>query len=409
MRQDDGMTRIGAGLAAGVDLVRDAVEATEQALGPLDGAAPDLVCVFGSGADADDFGDAVLQVAQDARATVVIGCTASGVIGAGAGVESAPAVSVWAGYLPGSRLRPFRLDVLRTGDGLAVVGLPDITTQDRVGLLFADPFTFPIDGFVERSNDLVPGFPYVGGLAAGLPGDGGTRLVLDGELHNRGAVGVLIGGEVEVATTLSQGCRPVGPTMAVTRAEGNIIFEMAGMPALAKLEELLTELPDQDRLLAAEGLQLGVAMDEYADAHGYGDFLIRGMVGADRATGAIVVGDVVEVGRTVRFQLRDADAARLDLDQVLAKFRGSTGELSGALLFSCNGRGADVFGTADHDVRAVEAGLGLSGVAGFFAAGEIGPVGGRNYLHGFTATILAFGGQPSERGRAAAGPAGGDG
>ena len=402
------MTRIGAGLAAGVDLVRGAAEAIEHALRPLDGATPDLVCVFGSGAEADDFGAAVLRVAEDTQATVVIGCTASGVLGAGSGVESEPAVSVWAGHLPGARLRPFRLDVLRTQDGLAVIGLPDITTNDRVGLLFADPFTFPIDGFVERSNDLVPGFPYVGGLAAGLPGDGGTRLVYDGELHSRGAVGVLIGGEVEVATTLSQGCRPVGPTMAVTKAEGNIIFEMAGVPALAKLEELLTEMPDEDRLLAADGLQLGVAMDEYADAHGYGDFLIRGVVGADRATGAIVVGDVVEVGRTVRFQLRDADAARMDLDQVLARFRGSAGDMSGALLFSCNGRGADVFGTADHDVRAVQAGLGLSEVAGFFAAGEIGPVGGRNYLHGFTATILAFGSHPATPSRAA-GPADGDG
>jgi small ligand-binding sensory domain FIST len=135
-------------------------------------------------------------------------------------------------------------------------------------------------------------------------------------------------------------------------------------------------------------------MDEYADEHGQGDFLIRGVVGADRATGAIVIGDVVEIGRTVRFQLRDAEAARADLDEVLTRFRARAGDLRGALLFSCNGRGADVFGSADHDVKAVQAGLGIPGVAGFFAAGEIGPVGGRNYLHGFTATILAFGTGP---------------
>jgi len=387
------MTRIGAGLAVGADLARDAAEAADQALRPLDGAVPDLVCVFGTPTEPDDFSAAVLQVAEITQATVVIGCTASGVLGAGAGVESEPAISVWAGHLPGVRLRPFRLDVLRTRDGLAVVGLPDITIHDQVGLLFADPFTFPIDGFVERSNDLVPGFPYVGGLAAGPEGDG-TRLALDGELYSRGAVGVLIGGDLDVRTTLSQGCRPVGPTMAVTKAEGNIIFEMAGEPALVRLEELLTAMPDEDRLLAAEGLQLGVAMDEYADEHGQGDFLIRGVVGADRATGAIVIGDVVEIGRTVRFQLRDADAARADLDEVLTKFRARPGDLRGALLFSCNGRGADVFGSADHDVKAVQAGLGIPGVAGFFAAGEIGPVGGRNYLHGFTATILAFGTGP---------------
>jgi len=382
------MTRIGAGLAVGPDLARDAAEASEQALHALDGARPDLVCVFGTSHSPDDFAAAVSQAAETTDAAVLIGCTASGVLGAGAGVESEPAVSVWAGALPGVRLRPFRLDVLRTEQGLTVVGLPDVTVRDQVGL--------PIDGFVERSNDLVPGFPYVGGLAAGPHGADGTRLAFDGEVLSGGAVGVLIGGEVEVRTTLSQGCRPVGPTMAVTKAEGNIIFEMAGVPALAKLEELLTAMPDEDRQLAAEGLQLGVAMDEYAEAHEHGDFLIRGVVGADRSTGAIVVGDVVEIGRTVRFQLRDADAARADLDLVLKRFRAEgPRSVHGALLFSCNGRGADVFGNADHDVQAVQAGLGVSGVAGFFAAGEIGPVGGRNYLHGFTATILAFGSQPT--------------
>ncbi len=399
------MTRIGAGLAVGPDLARDAAEASEQALRALDGTRPDLVCVFGTAHSPDDFAAAVSQAAETTDATVLIGCTASGVLGAGTGVESEPAVSVWAGALPGVRLRPFRLDVLRTEQGLAVVGLPDVTVHDHAGLLLADPFTFPVDGFVERSNDLVPGFPYVGGLAADPHGGDGTRLAYDGEVLSGGAVGVLIGGEVEVRTTLSQGCRPVGPTMAVTRAEGNIIFEMAGAPALAKLEELLTAMPDEDRQLAAEGLQLGVAMDEYAEAPGQGDFLIRGVVGADRSTGAIVIGDVIEIGRTVRFQLRDADAARADLDLVLKRFRADgPRSVDGALLFSCNGRGADVFGSADHDVRAVQTGLGVSGVAGFFAAGEIGPVGGRNYLHGFTATILAFASQPSAAAGGAADP-----
>jgi small ligand-binding sensory domain FIST len=134
-------------------------------------------------------------------------------------------------------------------------------------------------------------------------------------------------------------------------------------------------------------------MDEYVDLHGQGDFLIRGLVGADSGRGGLVIGDVIEPGRTVRFQVRDADTATEDLESLLDAFRkvGGGGPAEGALLFSCNGRGAALFATADHDVQAVRRVLGAPGVAGFFAAGEIGPVGGRNHLHGFTASVLAFG------------------
>jgi small ligand-binding sensory domain FIST len=132
-------------------------------------------------------------------------------------------------------------------------------------------------------------------------------------------------------------------------------------------------------------------MDEYAEEHERGDFLIRGVLGADREQGAIVIGEAVEVGRTVRFQVRDASAADQDLKELFARFRAETGPVGGALLFSCNGRGRTMFPSADHDVLAVRSGLNTTGVAGFFAAGEIGPVGGRNHLHGFTASILVFG------------------
>ncbi|MGH3815491.1 MAG: FIST C-terminal domain-containing protein, partial [Pseudonocardiaceae bacterium] len=138
-------------------------------------------------------------------------------------------------------------------------------------------------------------------------------------------------------------------------------------------------------------LHIGVAMDEYVEEHERGDFLIRNVMGADSERGAIAIADVVDVGRTVRFQVRDASAAAADLEELFSQFRAEHGPVGGALLFSCNGRGRTMFPSADHDVLAVRAGLGTTGVAGFFAAGEIGPVAGRNHLHGFTASILVFG------------------
>jgi len=389
------VARFGDGLAVDAHLMRAAERATGQALAALDDRRPDLVCVFVCGSDPDEIDYIGKQVAELSGARTLLGCSAGGVIGAGRGVEATSAVSVWAGVLPGVTLRSFHLEVLRTGDGLAVVGLPERTPEDQVVVLLADPYSFPVDSFVERANDSLAGLPVVGGLADGPRGAGSTRLFLDGRTAERGAVGVVLGGPVGAHPVVSQGCRPVGPTMVVTAAEGNVLLELAGVPALTKLQQVIAELTPVDQALATTGLQLGVAMDEYVEEHGRGDFLIRGLVGADRDRGALVIGDLLHVGQTVRFQVRDADTADEDMRALLGAFRtgaeAAAGPVEGALLFSCNGRGRSLFPSADHDVLAVRRELGIDGVAGFFAAGEIGPVGGRNHLHGFTASILAFG------------------
>jgi small ligand-binding sensory domain FIST len=259
--------------------------------------------------------------------------------------------------------------------------------DDLAAVLLVDPYSFPVDAFVEQAHDALAGLPISGGVASGLRGAGSTRLLVDGVVRDRGAVGVVLGGELAHRTVVSQGCRPVGPTMTVTAAAGNAVLGLAGRPATTKLEEVLAELPPAEQAMVTEGLHLGIAMDEYADEHGLGDFLVRGVVGADLERSALVIGDTVEVGRTVQFQVRDAESAHRDLAALLADVRG---DVAGALLFSCTGRGAALFGTADHDVQAVRTALGAGGVAGFFAAGEIGEVAGRSHLHAFTASVLAF-------------------
>ncbi len=383
--------RFGDGLAIGPDLVGAAEVAVAQALRALDGAPPDLLCVFvapGVGHDPDHSAAAGLRAMELAGARVAIGATGGGVIGDGRGQEHGPAVAAWAAVLPGARIRPFRLTAERGASGELEIGtLPDLASDDRVAAVLVDPYSFPVGAFLERNNTLMPGFPLVGGLAGAAGGPGANRLFLDGEVLERGGVGVLLGGEIAARTVVSQGCRPIGPPMTVTRVERNVLLELAGQPAYKRLVEIVTSLPPAEQELATRGLHLGIAMDEYAAEHGRGDFLIRGVVGADENTGAVAVGDVVEVGQTVRFQVRDAAGAGEDLTELLG---GSEHPARGALLFSCNGRGTTMFPSADHDVLAVRGALGAQGVAGFFAAGEIGPVGGRNHLHGFTASVLAF-------------------
>ncbi len=384
---------IGDGLAVGDDLRSAAEHAVASALAPLGKTRPDLAFIFVSGGDPEESAAALQHASDLVGARNSVGCTAHGVIAAGHGVEGVCSVSVWVASLPAVSVRAFHLEVLRTTENIAVLGMPDRRDNDVVGVLLADPWSFPIDGFVDHSHDALAGLRIVGGMASGTTRAGDTRLLLDGRIHDRGAVGVVLGGDLSVHTLVSQGCRPIGRPMTVTRVNGETILDLAGMPALERAKDAVSELPDDEQPLAVRGLQLGIAIDEYADEHGQGDFLMRGIVSADHVSGSLSVGEVVEVGTTVQFLLRDAEAADEDLSAVLTGFRSRLGleDLAGALLFSCNSRGRAMFPTPDHDVSAVRHVLGIENVAGFFAAGEIGPVGGRNHVHGSTATVLAFG------------------
>jgi small ligand-binding sensory domain FIST len=374
---DIGTCRFGDGLAIGPDLEGAAEVALAQALAPLDGVAPDLLCVFvaaGVPARIEAVEAAARQVMSTCGARTTIGATAAGVCADGRGVDHGPAVAVWAATLPGARLRAFRPDAR---------SMPTLDGDERAAALLVDPHTFPLTGFLPHTGAL----PVVGGLASARGGPGSNRLFLDGEVHAHGAVGLLVAGDVTVGTAVSQGCRPTGPPMTVTRAERNVLYELAGAPALQRLSEVVSAHPLARRRATARGLQLGVVVDEYVDVHPRDAFLVRGILDADEATGAVVVGDVVEVGRTVRFQLRDAGTAAEDLALLLSTPAQGP---RGALLFSCAERRA-LLGSPDRDVRAVRDRLGGAAVAGMVAAGEIGPVGGRNHLHGHSAAVLTFG------------------
>jgi small ligand-binding sensory domain FIST len=382
-------SRFADGLAVGTDLVEAAEGAIRQALAGLSGP-PDLVCFFICGEDPDDVSRAGLRAMAMVPGAHVIGCSATGVIGDAQGVELTPSVSAWAASLGGARISTFALETLRADDRFVVIGLPERAHDDQVAILLADPYSFPTDAFIEHSDEALGSLPIVGGLANGMQGRGSVRLFADGEVHEGGAIGALIGGPVQVAAVVSQGCRPIGPSMVVTQADENVLLELAGQPALARLEDIVSALDEEDRELVASGLQIGVAMDEYAERHERGDFLIRGVIGIDPEREAVAIGDVIEIGRTVRFQVRDAETAGEDLYELLDSHLERAGPVDGALLFTCNGRGSAMFGSADHDALAVRETLGRIGVAGFFAAGEVGPVGGHNHVHGFTASLLIF-------------------
>ncbi len=388
------MVRCADGVAVGYNLARTGEIAAERALRSLAGLVPDLAFVFVSGSDPDEVEDALRRTGRATGASTVLGCSADdGVIGGRRGIQGATSVSVWLAHLPGARIRAFHLEVMRTDTSLAVVGMPPTTDDDVAVILLADTWSFPVEGFVEQTSAAMPGLSVAGALAAGAAGGGSTRLLVDGAVVDRGAVGVALGGDVGIGMTVSQGCRPVGAPMIVTAADGNVLLGLAGAPALDRLEDLLLSLSEEDQVLATRGLQIGVAVDEYAEDQELGEYLVRGIVGVDAERRAVAVGDVIDVGRTVRFHLRDAVAAEAELVTGLGGFlrRRELDRIEGALLFSCTSRGGGLFGRPDHDVLTVRSALRANGVAGFFSSGEIGPVGGHNHVHGFAASVVAFG------------------
>jgi small ligand-binding sensory domain FIST len=373
----------------------DPAEATGEVIGAVLeqlGTEPDVAAVFASSQHRDTFGDMAAAIGRMLRPGVLVGTTAVAVLGGSREVEDAPAIGLWAGRLA-ARPRPVRLDATRTASGIALQGLSASTFEPGDALLLlADPFSLPVDAIIDALADLeMPeasgtlSVPVVGGMASAANTPGGNRLVLDDEVMSSGGVGVVLPGGVATRTVVSQGCRPIGDPMIVTRAEGNLVMEIAGRPALDRLDDLVRAADAEERSLLASGLQIGIAIDEHRATFERGDFLIRGVVGADRLQRALAVGDRVEVGTTVQFQVRDAVAADEDLRAMLADATGDA-----ALVFTCNGRGQRLFGEPDHDARVVHDTLGSPALAGMFCAGEFGPIGGRSFVHGFTASVLVF-------------------
>lgn len=348
------------------------------------GPAPDLVTLFVTAPLAGALEDIVRTVRTVLNPRVLLGATAVSVLGGAREVEEVAAVALF-GARWGVDVTPARFEVHRGSGGELLVAGGAGATGEGTLLLLADPFSFPTEEVLEAIGAGTPKLPVVGGMASAARGPGGNVVLLDDELFHHGAVGVHLPPEVPVRTVVSQGCRPFGQPFVVTRAEGNVIKELAGRPALERLMEQIEALSPEDRALAARGLHAGLVIDERKTDFRAGDFLIRNVAGADRSQGAVVIGAEVETGTTVQFQVRDAASADAELESLL-----SDAPETAALLFTCNGRGSRLFGSPDHDAAAVSEAVGGGAVAGMFCAGEVGPVGDQNFLHGFTASVALF-------------------
>jgi small ligand-binding sensory domain FIST len=362
-------------------------EVVDRLVESFAGDSADLAFVFASMHHAAILGRVGAELTARGLGRHVLGCTGETIIGEGSEVEGEPALSAWAIQLPGAELKPIRID--EPDDGFdALQGFA--AGPDSI-LLLGDPFSFAPDPWLQKLSAVAPGLRVMGGMASGSQAPRENRMLLDGEVFDNGAVAMVLGGRVTVRSLVSQGCRPIGRPLIVTKADRNLIRELGRRPSIEVLRELFEELPEDDQELVQSGLHIGRVINEYQDEFRRGDFLVRNVMGADD-TGGIAITDFVRVGQTVQFHVRDAETADEDLRSMVETERldHPKAKILGALLFSCNGRGTRLFTEADHDVSVLRARLGPIPVAGFFAMGEIGPIGGQNFVHGYTASVVIF-------------------
>ncbi|MBU6410151.1 MAG: FIST C-terminal domain-containing protein [Verrucomicrobia bacterium] len=363
--------------------------------GQLDAPAVSLGLVF----MAPDFFPQARQVLEilrvRARIPLLAGCSSTALICNGSEVENASGVVLALYWLPDAEVRAVRFtqqqvqeaggNYWRSHSGLEPDGI-------NGWLAFIDPFHLDAEGWLETWNESFPKAPVYGGLASGIFSDQTTQIYLDGEVFEDGGVAIGVGGAVKMEGVISQGCTPIGETWTLTRVEHNLIRQIANRPAYAVLAETFQKLPPDEQQKARGNLLIGLVVNEYLEDFQRGDFLVRNLIGGDPASGVLAVGAQPRAGQMMQFQRRDAAAANEDMSELLARRKKEIGggPIYGGCLCCCNGRGRNLFGRPNHDADLVQQLMGPTGLAGFFCNGEIGPVGGRNYLHGFTASLALF-------------------
>lgn len=381
--------------------VAECVEAVSSGLTDEDGVS--LLFAFVTPHFAAHFDRLPQLIRESLDPGCFIGCSGGGVLGAGHEVEGAPAISLIGASLPGVSVTPFRIEGAKKLPDLD--GPPD-DWQRLVGVepdenpslvILSDPFSSPTESLLSGLDYAYPDSPKVGGLVSGGPSPGTNRLFLGDEIHGGGSVGVALTGDILVDTVVAQGCRPIGELFTVTACDANYLYELDGEPALGVVRRMFSELEEDDFALARNALFVGVLMDEFTEDPDPGDFLVRNVIGFDPQQGTLAVGERLQSGMRLRFHVRDARTSAEDLRILLETYAEGSNSVppEGALLFSCLGRGINLYREPDFDSSLLAEKVGPVPVGGFFCNGEIGPVGTSTFLHGYTSSFAFF--RPKDR------------
>ncbi len=340
---------------------------------------------------------AVLEIIRvHAQVPLLVGCSSTALIASDQEIEDQAGLALGLYYLPGAVLKPTRFtqDEVEEANGPGYWHMQTGVAPDPCHgwLTFADPFHLDCEGWLQGWNEAYPARPILGGLASGEASAQLTQVYLNGDVYESGGVGIAFSGQVGLVGVISQGCTPIGETWTITKAERNFIYEIGNRRAYEVLLDTYQRLSPEDQQKTRGNVLIGLVINEYLEDFHRGDFLVRSLLGADPRSGIIAVGALPRQGQTMQFQRRDANAATEDMLALLKRAKEGLGQATiyGGCLCCCNGRGQRLFGAPHHDVRLIQQQFGSLALTGFFCNGEIGPVGKRNFLHGYTASLALF-------------------
>lgn len=370
-------------------------EVVSQLKSRLDGSNPQFGLFFVTHHHEDEFDTICGKLQNQLGCQDLLGCTTEAVIAGCEEHENLPGLVAWVMCDTDAEFQSFHLQFERDEDRIECYGHPLVNHLSErphgAVFLFCEPYSSSPHVALPQLTDALNGIPIFGGVASGGIGPGESCLFLNGEKVDHGAVGMVYRGDHRIRPIVSQGCRPIGHTFVVTKAEKNIIYEIGGRPTMTQFREMFEELSEEDQELVRQGPHFGAVTNEYKHDFKRGDFLVSSVLGSDPETGAIAVSQPVRVGKTVQFHVRDSVTADEDLQLMIGQdLEENKDDVTGILLFNCNGRGEGMFGQMHHDAEALIKAYGEKPLAGFFAQGEIGPLGDRSYLHGFTSSIALF-------------------
>src|SRR5438552_1717314 len=326
---------------------------------------------------------------------LLAGCSSGSLIAGSQEIEENAGLVLGLYSLPGALLQTCRFTQEQVEEATGAYWHLEtgVTNEQTNGwLVFADPFHIDASRWLESWNEAYASMPILGGLASGSSSEQRTQIYLDGDVFEEGGVGISVGGAVKVTGVISQGCTPIGETWTITKAERNLIYQIGNRPAYQVLAETFGSLSTEEQKKTRGNLFVGLVINEYLDEFQRGDFLIRNLLGGDPSSGVLAIGESPRVGQTIQFQRRDAEAATEDMRVLLERTQAQLGgqTIYGGCLCCCNGRGYRMFGSSSHDAKIIQEQLGPIALTGFFCNGEMGPVGERSFLHGYTASLALF-------------------
>ena len=374
--------------------VERSIEAVRKQMG---GEEVHLTLVFVASQFKDQYEEIPKLIRNKMDPGWLIGCSGGGIIGGGKEIEQQAAFSITCANMPGVVIQGIHSDTMSlpnqdTAPGIWREWLGIDAEKQPKFIFLADPFSFRGEEFLSGVDFAYPKSRKVGGLASGANMQGGNVLYLNDKTYRNGLVGLALSGNIAMDTIVAQGCRPIGEPVKVTKCENTLLTELDGQPPLEVLQKIYEGLSENDRQLVQTSLFLGIEMDPLKDNPQQGDFLIRNIMGADQTNGGIAIGTILREGQLVQFHLRDKVMSAEDLKLMLDRYRsgGNSKDASGALLFSCLGRGQYLYGKPNHDSDMFRDQLGDIPLGGFFCNGEIGPVGDATFLHGYTSSFGIF-------------------